>query len=61
MCYNTDTKSEGENTMEPTTAEIIFYCVMAAPAILIGLAKLIGINFNYDPHGDDPYRYCPKN
>jgi hypothetical protein len=46
--------------MEPTTAELIFYCVLAAPVVLIGLAKLIGINFNYDPHGDDPYRYCPK-
>ena len=47
--------------MEPTIAEIIFYCVLAAPIILLGLAKLIGINLNFDPHDDDPYRYCPKN
>ena len=46
--------------MEPTIAELIFYCVLAAPIVLIGLAKLIGINFNYDPKADDPYRYCPK-
>ena len=46
--------------MEPTIAEAIFYGVLASPLVLIGLAKLIGINFNFDPRKDDPYRYCPK-
>lgn len=46
--------------MEPTIAEIIFYCVLAAPVVLIGLAKLIGINFNFDPRENDPYQNCPK-
>ena len=45
---------------EPTIAELIFYIILATPAVLLGIAKLIGINFNYDPKANDPYRYCPK-
>lgn len=45
---------------EPTIAELVFWLVLIAPAILLGIAKLIGINFDYNPKGDDPYRYCPK-
>lgn len=45
---------------EPTIAELIFYIVLVAPVALLLLAKLIGINFDYDPKADDPYRYCPK-
>jgi hypothetical protein len=45
---------------EPTTAELIFYIILAAPGVLLLLAKLIGINFDYDPKANDPYRYCPK-
>lgn len=28
FCYNKDTKGKGNNTMEPTNAEIIFYIVL---------------------------------
>lgn len=45
---------------EPTVAELIFYTILITPIALLVLAKAIGINFNYDPKGDDPYRYCPK-
>ena len=45
---------------EPTIAELIFYIILATPGVLLLLAKLIGINFNYDPKANDPYRYCPK-
>ena len=46
--------------IEPTTGEVIFYCVLA----MIGLAIFVAIhlpwNDKYSPKGDDPYRYCPK-
>lgn len=46
--------------IEPTTAEIIFCCVL----VIIGLAVVIIAhlpwNDRYDPKGDDPYRYCPR-
>ena len=45
---------------EPTTAELVFWIIVVVPPIAILLAKLIGINFDYDPKADDPYRYCPK-
>jgi len=46
--------------MAPTISQIIFLGVLA----LIGWA-FIGLvhlpwNPKYDPKGDDPYRYCPK-
>lgn len=45
---------------EPTIAELVFWLVLIAPVVLLGIAHLIGINFDYDPKADDPYRYCPK-
>jgi hypothetical protein len=45
---------------EPTIAELVFWLLLIAPAVLLGIAHLIGINFDYDPKADDPYRYCPK-
>lgn len=45
--------------MIPTIAEAIFWAVVGT----IALATLLiapFINPNYDPKGDDPYRYCPK-
>lgn len=41
-------------------AEITFYLICAIVAwSIIGLAHLPW-NDRYDPKGDDPYRYCPK-
>jgi hypothetical protein len=45
---------------EPTIAELVFWLVLITPAVLLGIAHAIGINFDYDPKADDPYRYCPK-
>lgn len=46
--------------MEPTTAELIFWIVLAIISwVFIGLIHLPW-NDRYDPKGDDPYRYCPK-
>ena len=46
--------------MEPTTAELIFWIVLAIIGwVFIGLIHLPW-NDRYDPKGDDPYRYCPK-
>ena len=44
----------------PTIAELVFWIIVIAPVVLLGIAKLIGINFDYDPKADDPYRNCPK-
>jgi hypothetical protein len=46
--------------MEPTIAELIFWIVLAIIGwAFIGLIHLPW-NDRYDPKGDDPYRYCPK-
>ena len=45
---------------EPTTAELVFWIVLVTIPALLLLAHAIGINFDYDPKADDPYRYCPK-
>ena len=46
--------------MEPTTTEIIFLAVLAIIGwTFIGIVHLPW-NDRYDPKGDDPYRYCPK-
>lgn len=46
--------------MEPTTAEAICWFVLAVIGwSIIGLVHLPW-NDRYDPKGDDPYRYCPK-
>lgn len=45
--------------MEPTNAELIFWIVVGL--VLIG-SVVYGLIVNpyYDPKGNDPYRYCPK-
>lgn len=43
----------------PTNAELIFWIVIAVIIVGIALYGLI-INPYFDPKGDDPYRYCPK-
>jgi hypothetical protein len=45
--------------MEPTIAEIVFWGVFGIGGLLIMLIAP-HINPFYDPKGDDPYRYCPK-
>lgn len=45
--------------MEPTIYEVIFWSVIGIGGLL---AIAIGaiLNPHYDPKGDDPYRYCPR-
>lgn len=45
--------------MEPTIAEVIFWGVLGIGGLLTMLIAPF-INPYYDPKGDDPYRYCPK-
>lgn len=45
--------------MEPTIAEIIFWCALGAVALSAFIIGAI-LNPNYDPKADDPYKYCPK-
>ena len=46
--------------MEPTISELIFWIVLAVIGLaFVGLVHLPW-NDKYDPKGDDPYRYCPK-
>lgn len=46
--------------IEPTIGEIIFYAVLDIIGLGIIIAALLPWNDCYDPKGDDPYRYCPK-
>lgn len=45
--------------MTPTIVEAIFWVVVGTIA-LVTLLIAPFINPHYDPKGDDPYRYCPK-
>jgi hypothetical protein len=46
--------------IEPTVTECVFWSVLAVIG-LIGLGLVfLPWNDKYDPKGDDPYRYCPK-
>ena len=45
---------------EPTVIDVILACIYGLPIILFLLACLLPINWDYDPKGNDPYRYCPK-
>ena len=46
--------------MQPTTTQFIMALVWGVPCVLILLGCLIPFNPHFDPKGDDPYRYCPK-
>jgi hypothetical protein len=46
--------------MEPEIFDTIRACVYGVPCLLFLLACLLPINWNFNPKGDDPYRYCPK-
>lgn len=45
--------------MEPTIAETVYAFVIGVACLLFMLIAP-HINPFYDPKGDDPYRYCPK-
>ena len=45
--------------MEPTIAEVIFWGVLGIGGFICLLLGAI-LNPYYDPKGNDPYRYCPK-
>lgn len=47
--------------IEPTQAEVIFWAVLACIGLIITILAFLPWNDKYDPKGDDPYRYCPKN
>ena len=46
--------------IEPTIAECVFWCVLAGIGLLALIATHLSWNDKYDPKGNDPYRYCPK-
>ena len=44
----------------PTILDVILGCIFALPFILFVLWGILPFNKSFDPKGDDPYRYCPK-
>ncbi len=46
--------------IEPTIAEIVFYAILCVIGLIIIILAYLPWNDRYDPKGDDPYRYCPK-
>lgn len=40
--------------------ELIFWVALAVIELIIMIVVLLPWNAGYDPKGDDPYRYCPK-
>ena len=46
--------------IEPTIGEIIFYAVLGVGGLIALIIANLPWNPHYDPKGDDPYRYCPK-
>jgi hypothetical protein len=47
-------------TMEPTIFEVIIAILIGLPCLILIIGGLLPLNPNYDPNGNDPYRYCPK-
>ena len=46
--------------IEPTIGEVVFYAVLAGIGLLLMIVAFLPWNDKYNPKGDDPYRYCPK-
>lgn len=46
--------------MEPTIFDIILAILYSIPLLALFIAAILPLNPDYDPKGDDPYRYCPK-
>ena len=40
--------------------ELVFWVVIGIIGLGVAIYSLLPINDQYDPKGDDPYRYCPK-
>lgn len=40
--------------------ELIWWLVVGGLAVLTMIVLRLPWNDRYDPKGDDPYRYCPK-
>jgi hypothetical protein len=40
--------------------ELIWWCIVGGLAVLFMIGAFLPWNDRYDPKGDDPYRYCPK-
>lgn len=40
--------------------ELIFWIAFGGLSALVLLISALPINWDYDPKGNDPYRYCPK-
>ena len=40
--------------------ELIFWVALAIIELVIAIIVILPWNPCYDPKGDDPYRYCPK-
>ena len=45
--------------MEPTLFEVVFWGALGIGGVIMLLLSA-ALNPHYDPDGDDPYRYCPK-
>jgi hypothetical protein len=45
--------------MEPTWFEVVFWGILGIGGMIMLLLGAV-LNPYYDPDGDDPYRYCPK-
>ena len=46
--------------MCPTNIDFILATLYLSPILLAVLGSLIGINWDFNPKDNDPYRYCPK-
>ena len=46
--------------IEPSVGEVAFYCVLFVIGLTVLIAARLPWNSKYNPKGDDPYKYCPK-
>ena len=46
--------------IEPTNAEVVFWCIGAAIALTFAIFVFLPWNPEFDPKDDDPYKDCPK-
>ena len=44
----------------PTIFDCVLAIIYTVPCLAILIACVLPLNPFYDPKGDDPYRYCPK-
>lgn len=46
--------------MQPTIFEVIIAILIGIPCLVLIIGGILPLNPDYDPKGNDPYRYCPK-